>query len=620
MKKSWLISVFSVFLVALIAMYSHAEIDQRDFDGDGDVDGTDLQVFAEKFGTVIWYKDFDGDGYSDGTTVYSVSQPEHYYLAEDLIDIYGDFDDTDGTVYPGATEICEDGKDNDQDGYTDYDDSDCTISFPTPNLIATLSDSWHEAWLGSPAVADIDNDFVMEIIVPRYNQVIGWHLDNTIVFRKEILDPPARIWSSPIVANLIGSNQGVEIAVAAGGKIYAWDATGANLPGFPVTWQDEMKSLAAGDIDGDGELELVAVTTNTITGSNGLSDNVIAFNMDGSIVSGFPPNTTDASGCDTSCMVWGGYDQNIALGDVNGDNVADIFVTQDIPYLGLYEGDGRAFDANSIFSSYATKFLGIIFLHDYAFAQQGWAPNPDTANKTMFTSAAPAIADINGDGLHDIVVLGSVRNASQTDTERGVGLWVLHNDGTRLAGWEEPFHAPDYLAGLYYLGGNIVAMTNQVAVADVYRDSGHAGLESVFAGFDGKIHCVDALKNEIWQYTYTTDDRIFTAGVVIADLSATGLPEIIFTTYSPDNDKSHLFILNYQGYEAKKIPLPDRGAMPVPTIADANRNGTMEIIVSLKDAVVGERQVLVYEVPGSDNKYLPWPTGRTNYLRNGFVP
>ena len=74
--------------------------------------------------------------------------------------------------------------------------------------------------------------------------------------------------------------------------------------------------------------------------------------------------------------------------------------------------------------------------------------------------------------------------------------------------------------------------------------------------------------------------------------------------------KSHLFILNYQGYEAQKIPLPDRGAMPVPTIADVNRNGTMEIIVSLKVGVVGERQVLVYEVPGSDDNYLPWPTGR----------
>jgi len=67
-----------------------------------------------------------------------------------------------------------------------------------------------------------------------------------------------------------------------------------------------------------------------------------------------------------------------------------------------------------------------------------------------------------------------------------------------------------------------------------------------------------------------------------------------------------------------KVPLPGRGAMPVPTIADVNRDGTLDIVVSLKNGEDGVRSALVYRVPGSSTNCLPWPTGRGNYLRNGY--
>jgi hypothetical protein len=57
--------------------------------------------------------------------------------------------------------------------------------------------------------------------------------------------------------------------------------------------------------------------------------------------------------------------------------------------------------------------------------------------------------------------------------------------------------------------------------------------------------------------------------------------------------------------------------MPVPTVADVDGDGVLEIVVSLKDGVDRERQVLVYTVPGSATNCLIWATGRRNLRRTG---
>lgn len=481
-----------------------------------------------------------------------------------------------------------------------------------PELLATLADRYHESWLASPGVADLDADGTSEIVVARADRLLVWHLDGSVVWS---VDVEGRIWSSPVIADLTDA-PGLEVAVAARGTLHVFDAEGTEQPGFPFTWQDELRSLAADDLDGDGRLELAAVTTSPLDGTT--RDIVIAVHADGTMVSGFPPNTTNSSGCDDACYVTGGYDQNLALGDVTGDGRPELFVTQDNAYLSLHEATGRALDAASIFDG-RTKFLGVRFLLDYALAQQGYANDEATENQAHFTNSAPAIADLDGDGTNELIVLGSVQNAAQTDRFRGVVLFVLRPDGTRPADWVTPFHAPDYLAGLWdFEGTNVVGATNQVTVADVLAD--RPGLEMVFAGFDGAIHLVDATSAEVWSTSYTTSDRVLTGGVVVGDLSADGVPEIVFNTYSPDADVSDLVVMNASGGELHRVRLPGRGAMAVPTLADVEGDGDVEIVVSLKDAEDRVRSVLVYAVPGSEDNCLLWPTGRANDLRNGFVP
>lgn len=481
-----------------------------------------------------------------------------------------------------------------------------------PVLIATLSDRWHEGWLSSPAVADLDGDGENELIVPRERLLFVWHLDGTVLQRHEL---PGRIWAPPVVADLRPDIPGLEIAVASRQQINAWDADGNELPGFPFEWRDEMRSLAAADIDGDGFLELVSVTTGKLE-QGGQTDILIAIHANGDVVSGFPPNTTGASGCDDACYVHSGYDQNLALGDVDGDGIADILAPQDNAYVSLHDGTGRAFDAAPLFDG-RTKFPGIRFLHDYDQAQQGWANDEAGANQAHFTNTAPAIVDVDGDGVAEIVMLGSVQNAAQTDRERGVALWVVRHDGTRPDAWLEPYHAPDFIDGLWDAGDNIVGATNQVTVVDLDPES--PGVEFVFAGFDGRIHAVSSANEQLWQQSFTTGPGVLTGGVIAADLSKDGRPELLFNTYSIASGEGSLFILAANGALLHQIPLPDRGAMPVPTVADVDGDDTLEIVVSLKDGVDGERQVLVYSVPGSGTKCLPWPTGRGNLRRTGFV-
>lgn len=483
-----------------------------------------------------------------------------------------------------------------------------------PELIASLGDRWHEAWLASPVVADLDDDGTPEILSARHGLVLAWHLDGEVVFRQEV---EGRCWAPTVVVDLRPDLPGLEVAQASADKIYAWSADGTPLPGFPFTWRGELRSLASGDIDGDGALELVSVTTQNLQ-ENGQTDIVVAVEADGSIVGGFPPNTSGASGCDDACYVYNGYDQNVAIGDVDGDGVSDIFATQDNAYNSLHDGTGRAFDAAGVFSG-RTKFHGVRGMHDFAEAQQGWAEDEATALQAHHTNTAPAIADIDGDGVAELVYVASVQNAAQDNREQGVALWALENDGTRPAGWETPVHFGGYLSGLWDYGEtNVVAITNQVTVADI--DPSRDGPEMIFAGFDGNIHAVDSQQNTLFSVRYTDSDVVATGGVVVADLSGDGSPELIFNTYSTDEGVSELFILDAGGNEQHRIALPGRGAMPVPTVDDADGDGTLDIIVSLKDADDGEPQVLVYRVPGSTDNCVLWSTGRGNYRRDGYVP
>ena len=479
-----------------------------------------------------------------------------------------------------------------------------------PVRLRSFRDTGQESWQGSVAVADLDRDGANEVIATRGARVVVWRRDGSVFWARA--PGTARVWAGALVGDFAGDAQ-LEVVAAAGARVALYDARGTLAAGFPATWRDEVRALAGGDLDGDGRPEIVAGTTMT-AGSGAREDVITAFRANGSAVAGYPPNGTGTSRCDSACDIAGAFDQNIAIGRIDGDASSDILVGTDNAYASWHRGSGEAFPVAGIFRG-VTRSPGVRFMVSYAEAQQGYSDTESTSEQAHFTNTGPVIADIDGDGARELVMVSSVQNVAQTDRRRGVALWVIRPDGTRPPAWVTPFRVPAYLGGLSDLGGNVVAATNQVAVADI--DTGASGQEMVFAGFDGRIHCVAADRTERWSYPFTTAANVLTGGVALADLSNDGRPEVVFTTYSTQQNAGALFVLDARGALLHRVALPGRGAMPVPTVADLDGDGTLEILVSLKDAASDGAEVIAFNVPGSGALCLPWPTGRGNLLRNG---
>ncbi|MBL8602599.1 MAG: VCBS repeat-containing protein [Myxococcales bacterium] len=480
-----------------------------------------------------------------------------------------------------------------------------------PTAVRGLSAGEASGWLGSPAVGDVNGDGRPDIVLARNAQVFVY--TGAGALRLTLSPAAGRIWSSPVLADLTGDGR-PEIAVAAGDRVFAWDGVGGALVrGFPARWRSELRSLAAGDLNGDGRAELVSATTTPNTAPRDL---FAVFQGDGTPLSGWPAFATGAARCDSTCSLAGAYDQNVGLGDLNGDGRLDLVGPMDNAYITWHHASGEAFLLAPNRYRNATRAASLRMFLNEADAVRGYALNETTALQAHFTNSPPAVADLDDDGRREMIVLSSVQNAAQTNRRLGVALWALRADGTRLPAFASPFAVQGYLGGLEDLGGNIVAQTNQPAVADL--DPTRPGNDVVFAGFDGRLHAVGADGVARWSYTFSTTADVLTAGVALVDLNGDALPETVFATYSTRSNVSALMVLSSTGALLHRVALPGRGAMAVPTVADLDLDGTLEVVVHLKDSVaLGSVAAQVFTVPGSATNCMPWPTGRGSMLRDG---
>ncbi len=498
-----------------------------------------------------------------------------------------------------------------------------------PVLRQTLPASWDENWLASPAVVDLDGDGSKEIVAARHSVLYVWNGDGTLRWRAawahEADDPEdhggSRMWASPVIGDFDGDGD-LEIAVGSDAdsesnvNVAVYDHEGHLLPGWPQHFggRDEVRSITAGDLDGDGSYEIVVNKT-----SEGPVTAV--YELDGAMRPGWPQVNHDT--CDPpppaeECWDFGGYNQNIGLGDLDGDGFLDVVSSYDAIGFGIFDRDGRPFPAADEFAD--AVVTAVEAYHDPSLAEQGWG----NGDRSEFTYSPPVLADIDGDGELEVVLAGDHEHTESTEN-RGVTLWVLNPDASRPEGWEWPKDLGPPLNYSGDFGPNIVHTMPSPSVGNINEDP---GLEILVPGYDGALHAFSHTGQELWKYTFSTTPEPFTGAseALIADLNGDGVPEILFTTYVSGQPRepdvpAHLIVLNNNGAELLKVELSGRGSMAAPTLDDLDGDGDLELVISLKDTLGGgEGGVQVWDVPGSGTNCLEWPTGRGNYLRQGLVP
>jgi hypothetical protein len=137
---------------------------------------------------------------------------------------------------------------------------------------------------------------------------------------------------------------------------------------------------------------------------------------------------------------------------------------------------------------------------------------------------------------------------------------------------------------------------------------------------DGRVYAIGPSGRRLWRYDYARGaPKTFASEVVAADLNRDAVPELVFGTYGPNPGDGRLIVLSASGRRLFDVRLRNQrdngngvGIAAAPSIADLNRDGRLEIVVTTIDHGID-----VYRVPRSRAGRLSWPTGRGGLLRAG---
>ncbi len=409
-------------------------------------------------------------------------------------------------------------------------------------------------------------------------------------------------------ADLDGDGNLETIASSTDSKIYAWDMTGALMPGFPVnTIGLAQYAPSVGDLDGDGDLEIVQPTRGITSGGR-----LYALDHQGAVLPGFPIsfNNENVSSC-------------ASLADLDGDGELEIItLISDYPigYVHIVEHDGSQWGGNwplamdhvpaattavgDLDNDGSLELVAISYDSMYGLELDGTVmPGfPRQINNANFSYQSPALADLDEDGDLEIVV-GAHGNAP--------GCYIFHHDGTGYPGW------PKLLGTWTYCPPTVTDLEGD-GVLEIL--DGRAGFGP---GVPSNCFWVwDSDGNLRSGFPYLRNEGGGAEGpLTVADINGDGVNEI-FTDYNiSDGTNGYLFGVDADGNDLPGFPLRPLGFTYLngAQIADVDNDGDYELGVLSASTSTGVAHVNLYDL---EDQYevngREWPTYHARDTRGGL--
>jgi hypothetical protein len=470
--------------------------------------------------------------------------------------------------------------------------------------------SWCQTgWYASPAVANLDADPQAEVIWGSYDVVALDGLNGSLQWRAA---NGSRVWPGIAVADLTNDGD-LEIIVGRGGdQVTVYNHLGG------VEWtrnpfgNGEVRTLAVENLDTEAEFEIIVGRA-----SGGATKQLNVYEANGSVRSGWPARRDGESG-----YGWGMYNENVTVADLNNDGFKEVIGPTDTHYITALAHNGDQLPANAIYG--AGKVWSQVGVHvDHAVDLRGYA-NCGVEHRPNFANSAPAIADVNSDGVSEIIVIGNVYNCGTNPyTSLYLMPFILNLDRTRWSGsgydWTAipaPGPSGPPLSEDYNVIENIAP---NAVIADLDNDGFK---EILFPSYDGKLHAywLDKTQHGSWPYDVPGSGFRFASEPAVADLDNDGYAEVIFTSWPQKggNRIGQLHILNYLGLPLYTLDLPApksgtwNGSLGAPTIDNIDTDADMELVIGTVAS-----GVVAYDLPGTANTRILWGTGRGSYKRTG---
>jgi len=407
-----------------------------------------------------------------------------------------------------------------------------------------------------------------------YSQMPGWPIQMGTGFFSPC--------EGPIQVD-IDNDGNLEIFVGGGdGFLYGWHHNGTPVAGFPVQTSNPIQSSpSAGDIDGDGDPEILICNRN-LSGSAG---DVYAFHHNGQLVSGWPQHTNHGMGINS-----------VGLWDFDNNGDLEVFVGSDRLYV--WQGNGTllpGFPANFSGSQYGTCSSSSVGDIDGdgqpEIILEGWEYlNAFNLDGTVcagwpyalqggqgFSYSAPSLVDIDNDGNVEIFCASHGSPNSW--------LYGLNGDGTSLPGF------PQAIVGWTY---------STPAIGDL---DGDGAVEVALLCNSGILYAFETNGSPMAGWPVMMGQYNCEAALAMVDIDGNGQMDVLFG----NNGGTGYY---YNCYRANGTPHPDFpfavGGAALPScsaIADADGNGTLEIAYHVSSGTV-----YLWTTPYQNaNAARPWP-------------